>query len=105
MEQTIYNIVAAISPGIITGIVLAIWNRKQKKHDEEKTNKELTKHKAELLRIDLLMATAMLSYAIAMAIKRGEPNGEVEEGIAEYNKAMRNFKEFERDLVAEHTIE
>ena len=47
--------------------------------------------------ISLLVATAELSYAITMAIKRGSPNGEVEVAVKRYNKAMEKFREFERE--------
>ena len=53
--------------------------------------------KSELLRISLVLATAKLSYAVAMAIKRGKPNGEIEDGIAQYNKSLERFREFERE--------
>ena len=49
--------------------------------------------------------TAKLSYAIAMAWKRGTPNGEVEDGIEQYKEAMTAFKKFERKLVAESGTE
>ena len=46
--------------------------------------------------LDLQMATAKLSYAVAVALKRGEANGEVEKGVESYEKALEKFQEFER---------
>jgi hypothetical protein len=40
------------------------------------------------------MANAKLAYAVAMAIKRGSPNGEVEEGIEAYTKAKEKYLKF-----------
>lgn len=53
-----------------------------------------------LILIDLQLATAKLSYATAMAIKRGTANGEVEEGIKAYRKALVEFQEFEREQIS-----
>ena len=57
------------------------------------------------MQLALLVATAKLSYAVAMAWKRGEPNGEVEDGIEQYREAMTAFKRFERKLVAKSGME
>lgn len=57
---------------------------------------------SEQVQLDLLLATAKLSYAVAMAMKNGHPNGEVEEGVEQYKNAMRSFKKFERELIVEN---
>lgn len=90
----------AVLPSIIVGIFVAVWNAGQKKKSDEEKQKELSRLRAEELEISLLVATAQLSYAVAMAIKRGTPNGEVEEGIEQYQKAMSQFREFEREQLA-----
>ena len=59
----------------------------------------------EQVRISLLVAAAKLSYAVAAAIKRGSPNGEIEEGVKAYNAAMREFQDFERALLAEKSAD
>lgn len=53
-----------------------------------------------MLRLDLEVATAQLSYAVAMAYKRGKPNGEMESAIDSYEKAMNKFRKFERKQIA-----
>ena len=96
MPAWINAFIGSILPGIVVGIVLAVWNYKQNKaiavHNEREAN---TKRKDALV-ISLLVATAELSYATTMAIKRGSPNGEVEVAVKRYNKAMDQFREFER---------
>lgn len=89
----------AIVPSIVVGIVMAFWNSKQKKKDEKDDERERRRIKSETLRISLLVASAQLSYAVAMAWKRGEPNGEIEVGIEQYNKAMEKFRQFEREQI------
>lgn len=99
------NLAGAVLPGILTGVVLAWWNRKQKERDQANEEKELQRRRSEEVRISLLVAAAKLSYAVAMAVKRGRPNGEIEEGIEQYKEAIIAFKKFERELVAEKSAD
>ena len=87
----------ALLPSLTVGLILAFWNRKQNKKDADATERETLAKRKDALEISLLVATAELSYATTMAIKRGSPNGEVEVAIKRYNKAMEKFREFERE--------
>lgn len=91
----------AVCPSIIVGIVMAFWNSRQNKANADRKKQEDMRYKSEILRIDLLVATAQLSYATAVALKRGYANGEVEEGVKAYNAALTKFREFERSLVVD----
>lgn len=102
--EILIAIIKSIVPGIIVGIILAFWNRGQKKRDDKNSEMDAERQHSEELRISLLVASAQLSYAVAMAIKRGSPNGEIEEGIKEYNKAMEKFRKFEREQLIKNTI-
>ena len=94
------SVVNAIAPSLIVGIVLFYWERRQKKRDaKDKERKEL-QVEADMLRLDLELATSQLAYAEAMAIKRGTPNGEMETAIDSYNSAMEKFRKFERKQLA-----
>lgn len=95
----------AILPSLIVSIIMVLWNRREKKRDQDRQKIEANRIKSERLRISLLLAAAKLSYATAMAMKRGYANGEVEAGVEQYQKAMRDFKEFERELVAEYSYD
>lgn len=90
----------AVVPGIIVGVVMAVWNKRQKDRETRREAREQQADRGQVLQISLLVASASLSYAVAMAIKRGKPNGEVEEGIKQYNRAMERFREYEREQVA-----
>ena len=87
-------ILAPVVPSIIAAVIAYRINKKadtrysetQKQHDE--------RVKAERLSMEMQLATADLSYATAMAIKRGKANGEVEAGIASYEKAKRDYFDF-----------
>ena len=87
----------ACIPGLITGVVLAFWNRQQNKKAKSEEEKERIARLKDSLELSLLVATAEMSYAVVMAMKRGSPNGEVEEALKRYNRAMEKFREFERE--------
>ena len=90
------SIIGAIAPGILVGLVLFYWERRQKRIDYDRSNLEQSQLESDLLRLDLEVATAQLSFAVAMAVKRGTPNGEMEEALERYQKAITKFRSFER---------
>lgn len=96
----ILQLFLAAAPGAVVSIAMAIWSRRQSARDKAHDEAEKRAEKSQVLQISLLIASASLSYAVAMAIKRGKPNGEVEEGIKNYEKAMEKFRQYERELVA-----
>lgn len=114
IESSITWFLEACVPGLIVGVAMALFNRRQQKRDEEqdrrataleerRAQQEQDRQKSELLRISMLIATAKLSYAVAMAVKRGKPNGEIEEGIDAYNESLEKFREFEREKLVQNT--
>ena len=103
--EVLLQLLWAAAPGVITGIFLAFWNRKRKARDAAEEEREAEQMRSELLKVSLLVSTAQLSYAVAMAHKRGYPNGEIEEGISQYNKTMAKFREFEREQVAKGAVD
>ena len=94
------QLLGAVLPSLVVGIFMAVWNAKQKRFTDAEKQRELDRLRAEALEISLLVATAQLSYAVAIAIKRGAANGEVEEGIEQYQRAMSKVREFEREQLA-----
>ncbi len=95
----IETVISAILPSLTVGVLMALFNRKQQKEIQKKEQREKAKLDSAVLELNLVVATAQLSYAVAMALKRGEPNGEIEEGIEAYEKAMKDFREFERKQI------
>ncbi len=90
----------AIVPGIIVGVVMAVWNKWQKAGEQRQREREQNADKGEVLKLSLLVAAAQLSYAVAMAVKRGKPNGEIEVGVQQYNVAMEKFRNYEREMIS-----
>ena len=60
------QILWAALPGIITGLVLAAWNRRQKIRDDTADQREEERKKSEVVKRDLLVATAELTRAPAV---------------------------------------
>ena len=95
----IFQLLAAMLPSLIVGIVLACWNRKQNATERRRDSQLKAKSELDKLRLDLLVAAAQLAFATDMAWKRGAPNGEMEEAMGSYERAMRHFRDFERESV------
>lgn len=102
--EILIQLMWAIAPGIIVGVVMAVWNKQQKHRTDMDEQREKERIESERLRISLLVATAQLSYAVAMAYKRGSVNGEMEIGIAQYEKAMESFRSFEQEQMAKNSF-
>lgn len=89
-------------PTLVTGIVLYMIQRKIRIRDEAVERRAKTRKRESLLQLKMLMASNKLTFAVAMAIKRGEPNGEVEEGIKAYSEAKNEYYAFLNEQAAEH---
>lgn len=79
---------------IVTVLVTHNLNKKLQKRDQKQDEIESARIEYEQIMLEVTDASAKLSYALAMAIKRGSPNGEVEAGIEAYNGAMKNKNQF-----------
>ena len=97
--DTLLEWVLAMVPSLLVGVVLAIFNARQKKREDRERDDECRRQKVAALNLSLLLASAKLSFAVAMAVQRGKPNGEIEEGVAQYNDALERFREFEREQI------
>lgn len=103
--EVFWSVVQAALPSLLVSVVMAVFGRKQKKRDAATREREAERLEAENVQVSLLVASAKLSYALAVAIKRGAPNGEVEDGLEQYREAMKAFKRLERKLVAQNNSE
>ena len=94
----------AILPSLTVGILLAIFNKRQQKKASVIEEEKEARLESEYLQLNLTVATAQLAYAVAMAVKRGEPNGEIEDGIEAYDKAIRDFRKFEKKQIVKGRV-
>ncbi len=90
----ILSYLIGLIPALITGVAIFYVQRAQKKRDTAVAVRTAARKEEALLALDLQMATAKLSYATAMAVKRGTPNGEIEDGIEAYEKARSKYYKF-----------
>ena len=101
MESLIY----AIAPSLLVGVIMALFNRRQRHRDAQMDARSEARKRETLLALDLQMATAKLSFATAMAIKRGNPNGEIEEGVDAFESAKKRYLEFLNEQAASHLLD
>ena len=97
-------IITAVLPSLTVGILLAIFNKRQQKKASVIEEEKKARLESEYLQLNLTVATAQLAYAVAMAVKRGEPNGEIEDGIEAYDKAIRDFRKFEKKQIVKGRV-
>lgn len=93
-----------LAPTIITGMGIFYWQRGQKRRDAVTDERASARKRESLLALELQMATAKLSYAVAVAVKRGTPNGEVEEGVKAYEDARKKYLSFLNEQATEHLL-
>lgn len=91
------SLLESIIPGIIVGVVMATWNKQQKKRDSEHDKKEIERIEGESVKLSLLLSASQLSYACAICLRDGKNNGEMKTAIESYNSAINNFRKFERE--------
>lgn len=91
-----------ILQAVLIGALGFFLQRRIKGKDDQAAAHEAARTKRDLLSMELSMATADLAYANAMAIKRGSPNGEIEAGVAAYEKAQKKYLAFLSEQASEH---
>lgn len=87
---------------LLTATILFYMQRRQKKADEIAEDHAKARKQEALLSLELSMANNKLSYAVAMAVKRGKPNGEVEDAVATYEAAKKKYYDFLNGQAMEH---
>lgn len=89
---------ASLAGSIFVSVVVFLIQRRltadQKKKEEAERVRHDSKTQLELLHLQLVNAGNSLSYAVAMAVKRGTPNGEIEAGIEKYKKAKKAYFDY-----------
>ena len=87
-------ILTTIGQTIFISMLIFYLQRKQNNSDKQKEKHEQARKEESLLLLELVMASAKLSYACAVALKRGKANGEVEEGAKAYEDAKTKYYHF-----------
>lgn len=96
--MTLETIFQAAVPSLVVSVVMLVINSRQKRRETERDRRQdrilAARNRESVLHLNLQMATAKLAYANAMAIKRGRPNGEIEEGVSAYETAKKEYLNF-----------
>ena len=100
--MTLEALFNAILPSLLVGIVMALFNSRWKKREEETDARAVARKKESLLSLELQMATAKMSYAVAIAMKRGHANGEVEDAVEAYEQAKAKYLNFLNEQATDH---
>ena len=104
MTEIICAVVAAIAT-IICAWIAASTNRleKARKKDEEKSEqRSLQRSKEARLQLAMIAANSKLTVGVAMALKHGHTNGEVEEGLAAVQTANDEYARFLEEVALDH---
>jgi len=100
--ENIIPFLLGLVPSILTAMIVFYLQRAQKNKDARlEAHEEALAHR-DALALELQIATAKLTFAVAMAVKRGSPNGEIEEGVKAYNEAKERYNKFIREQAAAH---
>jgi hypothetical protein len=94
MTTSIFLAIVGIIPSTIAAVLAHRISKKADARDAEIRQNAQERAKASKIQMEMITAGAALSYACAMALKRGEPNGEVEEAVEEYTIAKKNYLEY-----------
>ena len=85
--QEIWYFLIGLLPSIVCGFVLFYSQRAQRKRDEKAERRAAAREREAYVTLEVTLAGTQLSYATACAVKRGKPNGEMEEAMEQYKKA------------------
>lgn len=94
--------VISILSSLTVAVIVFYMQRRQKKADEATENHTKARKQEALLSLELSMANSKLSYAVVAAMKRGKPNGEVEDAVATYEAAKKKYYDFLNGQAMEH---
>ena len=93
--------VLSAAASVLTGLLLFYFQRQQRRRDERAARQAERRKRESLLSLEMMSANNQLSYALAMAVRRGRPNGEVETALEAYNEAKAAYDHFKAELAAE----
>ena len=104
MVDVICAIIAAAATILCAWIAKCNADTEKKRKEKEKRTEELNVERAKeaRLQMDMIAANSKLTVGVAMALKHGHANGEVEEGLAAVKTANEKYTEFLKDIAINH---
>ena len=98
MASDITRFLWAVLPSIFCAIVMVYFNRKINARDKRIESRAELRKQESLLSLKMAFANGKLGYAAAMAVKRGQANGEIEDAIDSYEEAVSEYNKFVNEL-------
>lgn len=104
MVEVICAFIAAVATIICAWIAKCNADTEKKRNASEKRSEELNAERAKeaRLQMDMIAANSKLTVGVAMALKHGHANGEVEEGLAAVKTANEKYSDFLREIAINH---
>ena len=92
MEWTgvLFNVIQTIA----IAMIIWYWQKRQSKRDVEYRKQEEARRQEFMLSMEMNLASAKLTKAVAIAYKRGRLNGELDEGLEAFEVAKGNYLKF-----------
>lgn len=104
MDSVLTSIIAVITAVISSTatIIVAVINKNVKKQNQRSEEEQILRAKEAKLQLKMLHANSKLTIGVAMALKRGHCNGEVEEGLKAVQDADAEYQTFLEQIAIEH---
>lgn len=83
----------------IGAIVVAMVGKSVANHNKKMDAQAEERVKESRLQLEMMSANTSLTLGVAMALKHGHCNGEVEQGIKEVKEAQDNYKKFLEEVM------
>lgn len=102
------EVICAALTGFCAIVCAAIASQASKREKREKEEQERVNRRAEQrakegrLQLAMLNANCQLTVGVAMALKRGHCNGEVEAGLAAIEKTTKDYEQFLEGIAIDH---
>jgi biopolymer transport protein ExbB/TolQ len=96
-----WTIILNIVQTIVAAMIIWYWQRRQTKKEAIVARRAEIRKEESLLSLEMNMANAKLTYAVAKAYKKGELNGELDEGINAYKEAKDKYLKFLNEQASE----
>lgn len=86
---------------VLTALAVFYMERRQRRRDALAEKSAERRKRESLLSLEMMSANNQLSYALAMAVKRGRANGEVEAALEAYSGAKAAYDHWKAEMAAE----
>lgn len=85
----------------LSAVLVAVLSNSLRKSAKEEEKRSDRRREESMLSLRMMDANCALTIGVAMALKHGHCNGEVEEGLKRVKEAQDKYNEFERRVLAE----